>query len=177
MSSFVFPSGAVYQVLENRLALVEMLNYPEVSRLGANRDRLLAHLGRNVRRLVEPAPLSTLFRRHVASKPVVHGVSLTLDPASGCLQWREPLPLTFSVIRSRQAEVELAPVPALGIGVLATGPEELEAQLPHEIRAALSRAKATQALPRAPRGLRTHALRGSRACIGRRMGGSGWDDG
>jgi hypothetical protein len=31
MSPFVFPCWDVYQVLENRLALVEMLSYPEVS--------------------------------------------------------------------------------------------------------------------------------------------------
>ncbi|HEY1860137.1 MAG TPA: AAA family ATPase, partial [Gemmataceae bacterium] len=146
MSSFAFPCWAVYQVLENRLALVEMLNYPEVSRLGANRDRLRAHIRRKVRRLLEPVPLSTLFRRHVACPPVVSTVSLMLDPAPVNVAWREALPLSFSVIRWRQGEAELAFVPALAIAVLAPKPEELEDRLPHEIRAALSRAQAAQAL-------------------------------
>jgi ATP-dependent Clp protease ATP-binding subunit ClpA len=143
MDDFVFPVWMLLQVLENRLALVEGLGFPEIARLGGTRDRLRDEIQRNLRRLVEAAPLPSLHRRHLASAPTVGAVELTVDPQPGSILWREPLPLAFPVVRWRHgSDAELALVPALGIEVVAGKAAELDQRLPDEIRAALSRGPA-----------------------------------
>ena len=74
-------------------------------------------------------------------------VLLALEPPTGSVLWREPLPLTFPVLRWRHgADAELAYVPALGITVVAGRQEELDRRLPHEIRAALARLQSVPTL-------------------------------
>jgi ATP-dependent Clp protease ATP-binding subunit ClpA len=143
MAEFVFPVWILFQILENRLALAEALGFPEITRLGAGRWRLSKQVHRNVRRLIETAPLPSLHRRHLASEPRLTTVKITLEPPPGSLLWRTPLPLVFHVLRwSHGSDAELAFVPALGIEVVATRAAELEERLPGEIRAALARGPA-----------------------------------
>jgi ATP-dependent Clp protease ATP-binding subunit ClpA len=138
--SFDFPFWAVFQTLDNGLTLGEALGFPEVSRLDGDLGRVREQLRRNVRKRVEAAGLPTLHRRHIGGEPAAAEIGLPLDPPRGSASWREPLPLTFPVVRwSHRGEAELAFVPALGIEAVSPTPEGLDERLPVEIRAALSR--------------------------------------
>jgi ATP-dependent Clp protease ATP-binding subunit ClpA len=140
MADLTFPLWTLLQVLDNRLVLAEALGFPEFSRLGANPDRLREQLGRNLRKLLETAPLGSLHRRHLGGRPTSMTVELPLEPPRDSVLWRAPLPLKFHVLTwSHAGSMELAFVPALGIVVLASRADELQIQLPREIRAALAR--------------------------------------
>jgi ATP-dependent Clp protease ATP-binding subunit ClpA len=143
MTDFTIPVWAFFQVLENGLALAEALGFPEISRLGTDRDRLRERLGRNLRQLLEATPLAELHRRHISAEPVVRSVPLALEPPPNSVLWREPLPLAFPVLHwCHDASTTLAFVPALGIQVIAARPDELDRRLEDEIRSALARTQA-----------------------------------
>jgi ATP-dependent Clp protease ATP-binding subunit ClpA len=139
MSEIEIPAWTVLQRLD-RLVLGEALGFPEVSRLETVRRRVTEHLRRNLRRLIAAAPLSRLHRCHLGGEPVVTTVAVPLEPLAPNAWWREPLALSFPVLTWRHGDgAALAFVPALGIEVVADRPDELDARLPAEIRAALSR--------------------------------------
>src|SRR5438132_613744 len=140
MAEHTFPCWAVFQILENRFALAEVLGFPEAARLGMNKTRLAEHLRRNLRPLVEALPLSELYRRQMGGVPSTFSVSLSLEPPQGSILWRDPLSLVFPVVRwSHASEAEVAFVPALGIAVVAGKASQLEGLLADELRMALTR--------------------------------------
>ncbi|TMQ31893.1 MAG: AAA family ATPase [Planctomycetota bacterium] len=140
MAEHTFPCWAVFQILENRFALAEVLGFPEAARLGMNKTRLAEHLRRNLRPLIEALPLSELYRRQMGGVPSACSVSLSLEPPQGSILWRGPLSLVFPVVRwSHASEAEVAFVPALGITVVAGKASQLEELLADELRMALAR--------------------------------------
>jgi ATP-dependent Clp protease ATP-binding subunit ClpA len=136
---FVFPYWSAWQILDNHLALVEALGFPEVTRLGSKASRLRSHLEANLKALLEAAPLESLHRRHLAGPPTVGSVSLTVEPPRSSILQRTALTLSFPTLRWSHADAELAYVPALGIEVIAARPQDLDERVPREIRAALAR--------------------------------------
>jgi ATP-dependent Clp protease ATP-binding subunit ClpC len=142
-----FPVYAVYQRLDGGFVLAEGLGFPEISRLSMGLRPAREALRRNLRRILAREPLTALYRRFVSGAPTVSTVTVPLEPASPREGWREPLPLSFSVVTWDRGDAVLAFVPALGIEVVADSAEELALQLPVEIRAALARGSALT-LPR-----------------------------
>jgi ATP-dependent Clp protease ATP-binding subunit ClpA len=134
-----FPYWSVWQVLENRLALVEVLAFPERARLGGSVPALRQQLELNLKAIIEATPLAELHRRHCAGAPTADSVVLTLEAPLDSVQWRTPAVLTFSIVRWSHASAEIAFIPVLGIEVIADRPDELHARLPDEIRASLAR--------------------------------------
>ncbi|HTU21138.1 MAG TPA: AAA family ATPase, partial [Gemmataceae bacterium] len=142
-----FPVYAVLQRLDGGFVLSEGLGFPEISRLSAGRGAGRDALRRNLHRLIAAEPLTALHRRFACREPAVVTGSVPLEPASSRAGWREPLPLSFSVVTWESGGAVLAFVPALEIEVVASSSEELTSQLPGEIRAALARGSALT-LPR-----------------------------
>jgi ATP-dependent Clp protease ATP-binding subunit ClpA len=135
-----FVCWMLWQVLDNRLLLGEAIGFAEVTRLHANPEKLRDQLGRNIRRLMEEGAPAALYRRHLALDPVVASVSFTLESSDGA--WREPLPLTFPLIRwTHPSGMGLAFVPALGIFIVSEKAAKLDDRLIDDIRAALARGK------------------------------------
>jgi hypothetical protein len=147
MRVFTFSFWAAYEELGDSFLLGEVVGFPEVSRLGTDRAKVEERLRRNLVSLLEKAPLGGLHRRHIAEAPVPQRFTLTLEPVEGSVLWREPPALKFDVLRwSHGRAPVIGFVPALGIVVLAADTDQLEERLPHEIRAALSRARAASSL-------------------------------
>ncbi|HTU23025.1 MAG TPA: AAA family ATPase [Gemmataceae bacterium] len=134
-----FPICAVFQRLNDGFVLAEVLGFPEISRLGAGRRQVREALRCNSRRLITAEPLAALNRRFVGGEPAVTSVTVSLEPAGTRAWWRETLPLSFSVATWESGGGMRAFVPGLGIEVVAESSEDLAAQLPAEIRAALAR--------------------------------------
>jgi ATP-dependent Clp protease ATP-binding subunit ClpA len=149
MADHLLHLSAIIQTLEDNTHLVEALFFPEVSRYGADLKRLRKALERSARRVYEKLALSDLYRRHPAGAPEVWPVTLTLDPPPQAASWREPLELTFPVVRWNHGdEAHLAFVPALGIEVVAGRRDEIETLIPAHIRATLLRTKDATSLKR-----------------------------
>src|SRR5262245_37519573 len=139
MSQLSFPIWAVYRHLENRLTLAEAVGFPEVLRLGRTRAALRRALERNLKRLVEGAPLAGLYRRHLSAAPQLDMERLLLDPPAVAALWREPLPLVFHLLWwAHPSRNVVAYLPALGIEVIAEDFAELKQRLPVELRSGLS---------------------------------------
>src|SRR6266478_6350482 len=148
MSELTFPFWTVFQILENRLSVAEALGFSEISRLGANRERLLHVLRENVRRLVEADALPQLHGRHRAVAPAAVHFIVNVEPAAGTSSWREPLALRFDGLSWRHGkDAVIVFLPMLGIEVLAARSEDLDIVVDTEIRAALARSQALT-LPR-----------------------------
>jgi ATP-dependent Clp protease ATP-binding subunit ClpA len=140
MGEIDFPAWAVLQILDGGLVLAEAVGFPEVSRLGAGRERALRALRPNLARLVEESALAALHRRHPGGEPALITVEVPLAPATAAMRWRDELPLRFAAACwTHGEEAAVAFVPALGIYVLAEDLDGLRAKLPGEVRAALAR--------------------------------------
>ncbi len=142
-----FPVYAVMQRLEGGFILAEGLGFSEISRMNAGLRSVRDALQRNLRRLIATEPLTSLYQRFAGGEPTVTAVTVPLEPANAKAGWREPLPLSFSIVTWDRGNAVLAFVPALGIEVVATSADELATQLPAEIRTALARDSALS-LPR-----------------------------
>ncbi len=147
MTDHALGLSVIIRTLENRTHLAEALLFPAVSRYGSRPERLREALEGNVRRIVAALPPGEVYRRRPPGLVEAGAVSLTLEPPPRSLAWREPVELTFPVVRwSHGGEAHLAYVPALGIEVLAARPEDLDTLLPAHIRAALLRTRAAISL-------------------------------
>jgi ATP-dependent Clp protease ATP-binding subunit ClpA len=147
MADHVWGLPVIIRTLENRTHLAEAFLFPEVSRYGSRPERLREALERNVRRIVAALPPGEVYRRCPPGPVTAGSVTLSLDPPPRSFVWREPVELTFPVVRwSHGEEAHLAYVPALGIEVLAARPEDLDNLLPAHIRAALMRTRAAASL-------------------------------
>lgn len=148
MAEVSFPFWACCQELDHGLILVEALGFPEISRLGRDRDKLIWHLERNLHKLMAKTALDQLLRRHLGGVPETSSVDVLLDPFPGNGAWREPLKLNFPVLHWQHAGFALAFIPALGIEVVANKPGRMDQQLQEEIRAALMRGRKPLTLER-----------------------------
>jgi ATP-dependent Clp protease ATP-binding subunit ClpA len=140
MTETSFPVWMIHQLLDRGVILAEAMGFPEVSRLAGNRRQGANRLRPNLVRLIGDTALGGLHRRHASGTPEVHSVSIALEPIGSKATWRGALPLRFDAICWNHGEdAAVAFVPALGIHVLAEDADALQAKLPGEIRAALSR--------------------------------------
>lgn len=146
MAEHTFRLWAVTQIFDHGLLLVEPLLFPEVSTLGDDREFLHLATGHNAERLCEVVLAVHLHQRHAPEAIETSSVTLTLNPATRSAVWRQPVTLTFPVVRWRHADDAVAFVPALGIEVVAPSAEELERLLPEHLTAALMRTRATHSL-------------------------------
>jgi ATP-dependent Clp protease ATP-binding subunit ClpA len=137
-----FPCWLLWQVLDNQLLLGEAVGFSEVTRLHTSQQKLRDQLRRNIRRLMEEESPTAHLRRHLVLDPLVASVSFSLEPPAAVNDWREPLPLTFPVIRwTHSAGPGLAFVPALGIFIVSEKAANIEDCLVGDIRTALARSK------------------------------------
>jgi ATP-dependent Clp protease ATP-binding subunit ClpA len=140
MNETNFPVWVIHQLLDRGVLLAEAMGFPEVSRLASTREQAADRLRANLIRLIGDTPLGGLQRRHAGGTPEVQNVSVLLEPLGQKAAWRHPLPLRFAAICwSHGEDAAVAFVPALGTHVLAENVDALQAKLPGEIRAALSR--------------------------------------
>ena len=143
MPKHEFQFSAIIQALENSNYLAEALFFPELSRLRTNADATKDDLMANLARIVEEdlQPLE-LYRRHFTTAPEVAEVIVEIAPPERTIAWRNPVPLRFHYVHWTHGEAAfLAYVPVLGIEILATSLEELQQQIPVQIRAHLLRTK------------------------------------
>jgi hypothetical protein len=148
MPKHEFQFSAIIQSLENHNYLAEALFFPEITRFRTNADATKDDLIANVARLVEEdlRPLE-LYRRRFTTAPEVGEIIVEVEPPEQTLAWRKAVPLRFPYVHWRQGDAAfLAFVPALGIEILATSAEELQKEIPAQIRAQLLRTKASATL-------------------------------
>jgi ATP-dependent Clp protease ATP-binding subunit ClpC len=139
-SEIPFPLGLLHQRLDSDLVLTECLFHPDLSRLGATRERAIESVRRNLEdTLPKLAPIE-LYRRRLGTTGTPRWVVLTLDPPRKLEAWREPVRLRFpAVVWEHGTEAVLARVPALDIEAIAPDREELDRLLEKEVIAALRR--------------------------------------
>ncbi len=143
MPDHTFPLTALLQELDNGACLGEVLFFPECSSLGEAPAPLLATLARHAETLLRLQPAAVLHRRRVPGPFSIGSVRITLPPPPRSSSWREPIALTFPLVRWAHAnDAHLAYVPALGIEVVAPTAEDLERMLPEHVRTAILRHQA-----------------------------------
>jgi ATP-dependent Clp protease ATP-binding subunit ClpA len=149
--------AVVVQPLENGLLLAAALLFPEFTCAGDDADALAERLAEHAERLLRQLPPEELYRRFLTDRPVIGGMSLSVEPAVRSPAWQKPVELRFAVLRWTHAaptdtaeepppEAVLAYVPALGIEVLAKRPADLDRMLESHVRAALTRRRAGESL-------------------------------
>jgi ATP-dependent Clp protease ATP-binding subunit ClpA len=148
MPKHEFQFSAIIQSLENHNYLAEALFFSEITRfrtnVAATKDDLIANVARVVEEDLRPLEL---YRRRFTTAPEVAEVVVEIEPSERTLAWRNPVPLRFPFVHWTQGDAAfLAFVPALGIEILATGAEELQQEIPAQIRAHLLRTKASATL-------------------------------
>ncbi|MCC6149296.1 MAG: AAA family ATPase [Planctomycetes bacterium] len=146
MAVISFKIPAVVQHLGEGVLLAEGLLYPEISRVNDGLARVLSSLGANARAMLEQTTRLDLHRRRHAGKVELREIKLTLDKPDGIPCWTEPLELRFDVLTWTAGEARMARLPALGIEVVATGKDDLDAMLQVHARAALARSKWAESL-------------------------------
>jgi ATP-dependent Clp protease ATP-binding subunit ClpC len=147
MPQYTFRLTAVFQTFENDTHIAEALFFPEVSRFGANLKKLEEALQENASRISEEAQALALYRRHYTGEAEIGEARVLINPPPKSLAWRQPVELTFAVVRFVQGEDALiAYVPALGIEVIGKDLEEVNEQIPLQIHAHLLRLKKNTSL-------------------------------
>jgi ATP-dependent Clp protease ATP-binding subunit ClpC len=135
-----FSIGFLHQRLGSGHVLSECLFHPDLSRLGANRERVIQSLRKNLEDMLPKIPPFDLFRRRLGTAASARWVVLTLDPPRKLEAWNEAVRLRFPVVVwPHGEEAMLARVPGLGIEIIADGAGDLDELLEKEILAALRR--------------------------------------
>ncbi len=151
-----FPIGLVYRKMGPGVVQAEVLFYPDLSRLSANRRNANAAVCRNLTKLIPKFPPEELIRFRRATESHVQPFNLLLEPSVSSEAWRDPLFLSFHAVvwtypqpitepySSTQRPVPkpaavVARVVELGIDVIATAKEDLIPILQTETLAALRR--------------------------------------
>lgn len=147
MPLYTFRLTAVFQTFENDTHIAEALFFPDVSRFGANLEKLEAALKDNASQLSEATSALALYRRHYTGEAEIGEAKVIINPPPKSLAWRQPVELTFAVVRFPQGEDALiAYIPALGIEITGKDLEELNEQIPLQIHAHLLRLKKSTSL-------------------------------
>lgn len=144
MPVHTFHLTTLLQALEDDVYLAEALFYPEISRLGEEPDDLVLAVQDNAQRLLLKLQPGDLHRRRGPGGIVAQTLHVVLEPPARQIAWREPIDLTLPIVRWQHGESFLAYVPALGIEVVASTAEELDALLPRHVRIAILRRKANR---------------------------------
>ncbi|MBM3979304.1 MAG: ATP-dependent Clp protease ATP-binding subunit [Planctomycetes bacterium] len=154
-----FPVALVLRKVGPGAVLAEPLLFPELARLGANRDASGTAARRNLLELIPKLDPADLIRRRRATAPRALTFTLELHPPRASEAWRDPLALTFhaavwdqappdalapdvpaGAARTHGAHYVLARVAELGIEVIVRPGDDLNAALRREALAALRRA-------------------------------------
>src|SRR5262245_17628938 len=136
-----FTLGLLHQRLDSDLVLTECLFHPNLSRLGATRERATESVRRNLEDILPRLPPIELYRRRLSTTATACWVVVPIDPPRKLAAWREPVRLRFpAVVWEHGSEAVLARVPALDIEVIARDREELGQFLEKEVVSALRRA-------------------------------------
>src|SRR5262245_2819524 len=136
-----FTLGLLHQRLDSDLVLTECLFHPDLSRLGATRERATESVRRNLEDTLPKLAPSELYRRRLGTSAPPRWVVLTLDPPRKLEAWREPARSRFpAVVWEHGTDAVLARVAALEIEVIAPDREALDRLLEKEVIAALRRA-------------------------------------
>ncbi|MHA3772110.1 AAA family ATPase [Verrucomicrobiota bacterium sgz303538] len=127
--------------LSDAVELVECHGFPEVSSLGDKAGRGAVGLRVKVKALLEDedsTPATSLHRRLTGKGARVEQVTLTLEPSKKRSDWRQPVELRFDYITwTETADLHIAFVPALGVQVIASKPEQIPARVEAHVRLAL----------------------------------------
>lgn len=147
MPEYTFRLTAIFQTFENDTHLGEGLFFPEVSRFGANLQKLEEAMKENAARISEEALALALHRRHYTGQAELGEALVTINPPPKSLLWRKPVELTFAVVRFAQGDAaQIAYVPALDIEIIGKDMEELNREIPAQIHAHLLRLKMNDSL-------------------------------
>ena len=148
MAQIPFKYMSILRQLEDDCFLAEPLLFPGLSRFGSSKKSLLKKVESCVKTNLTNGPLLDIHRHELVTATSLKTVDIEVEPPVHVEWWRQPITLKFHVIifESGGSYVR-AYIPTLGIEVLATSDEELEEQLPSEIRFALARMKALTSLP------------------------------
>lgn len=157
-AEIAFPVVLVQRKVAPGAVLTEPLLFPELARLGSNRELSGTAATRNLLERLPKLSTAVLLRRRRATGARVLTFALELHPPRACEAWRDPLALTFHAVVWDQAPPEvlaadapafaarapaghylLARVAELGIEVIARPGDDLEALLRREALAALRR--------------------------------------
>ncbi len=127
--------------LDEAVELVEAHGFPEVSSFGDRPGRGAVGLRVKVRELLEnelATPSETLHRRLTGKGAWVEQITFTLDASKKRSDWRESVELRFDYITWTEADdLHLAFVPALGVQVIASKPEQIAGRVETHVRLAL----------------------------------------
>jgi ATP-dependent Clp protease ATP-binding subunit ClpC len=151
MPEYTFRLTAIFQTFEDDTHIAEALFFPEFSRFGASLKKLEDALRESASRISEEAPEKaialTLHRRHYTGESELGEVQVIINPPPKSLAWRNPVELTFSIVRFMQGDdAVIAYVPALGIEIIGKDIEALNSQIATQIHAHLLRLKQTTSL-------------------------------
>ena len=148
MAQVPFKYLSLLRQLEDDCFLAEPLLFPGLERFGSAQKSLLRTVDSCVKKGLTSCPLLDLHRHELLSSATLDTVDIEIEPPRHVEWWRKSISIKFHVIRFAQdSTYQRAYVPALGIEVLATSQEELDEQLPSEIRFAMARRKALTSLP------------------------------
>ncbi len=145
-SEITFPVGLLHQKVAAGAILTEPLFVPEVSRLTASRTAAVAATTNALRKFLADRDPDDLIRRRRATTAREHTFTLTLDPPRANESWRAPVELKFFAALWDHEGYVLARVPALGVEVIATAKDDLDAVLKREAVSALRRGNFSTAL-------------------------------
>lgn len=157
MPTIKFDLALVLQPLGDGTFLDEALLFPEICSFGNDPARLHRAVKNLLTRTLLDIPAVELHRRRLPGTAEAGVVDVTLDPPKHAAVWQQPVLLRLPVVRwSHPApgpggnddalpapEAALAFVPALGMEVLASRPDLLDAMLMNHIRTTLMRTRAT----------------------------------
>jgi hypothetical protein len=140
---------AVVRTLENDTQLAEALLFPEFSRFGAKRKRLLEAVRQNAERILDDLAPVLVHQRQLAGAVEVRTVELDVEPRARTAAWREPVRLRFhALVWDHGGHARIAYVPTLEIAVIAPAPDEMDERLERHIRTHLLRLKSVASLDR-----------------------------
>ncbi len=147
MADIPFKLVTLVQKLEDECYLAEPLLFPGLSKFGNAAKTLRRAVENAVKKELGEKPLDDIHRHSLPGPIKLETFELEVEPPRNVQWWRKPITIKFHVVHYSHGDHYVrAYVPALGIEVVATNREELDEQLPIEIKFALSRRKALTSL-------------------------------
>lgn len=147
MPPFEIELAVILRTLNDDAHIAEALFFPEVSRYGDDAERLKRAIVRNCVRMLEEQSPNRLFKRTLPPSIETHELNLRLDPPARRSTWRNSIDLRLDVMQWTHGEqVHIAFIPALGIEVISTKPDDLITTVENHARAELMRRRATNNL-------------------------------
>lgn len=145
-TEIIFPIALVHLKVGPGAVLGEPLFFPELSRLAGSGKETAASIARNLAQWLPKLDPGELLHRRRATTARLHRVTFTLDPPRKSEAWREPVELHFQAVVWEHGSFVLARIPELGIEIITTAKEDLDAALRREALAALRRQRRSASL-------------------------------